>query len=54
LNQLFLARLLRPRGERPLRRAAEQRYELASFEPIELHSVSCQRRIRADIVAKVF
>ena len=31
--------LLRARRERPCRRAAERRYELASFQLIELHSV---------------
>jgi hypothetical protein len=31
-------RLLRARRERPRRRAAEQRYELAPFQLIELHS----------------
>jgi hypothetical protein len=32
-------RLLRPRGERPRCRAAEQRDEVASFQLIELHSI---------------
>jgi hypothetical protein len=36
-------RLLRPRRERQRRRAAEQRDELASFQLIELHRVTCQR-----------
>jgi hypothetical protein len=31
--------LLRPRRERPGRRAADERDELASFQLIELHSV---------------
>ena len=31
--------LLRARRERPRRRAAEQRDEVASFQPIELHLV---------------
>jgi hypothetical protein len=39
-------RLLRTRREGPRRRcAAEQRYEIASFQLIELHSVPSQGRI---------
>jgi hypothetical protein len=33
----MFARLLRARSERPRRRAAEQREEVASFQVIELH-----------------
>ena len=36
-------RLLRTCRERPRRRTAEERDELASFQLIELHRVACQR-----------
>src|SRR5215470_6060498 len=50
----YFARLLRASRERPRRRAAEQRDELAPFQLIELHSIpSARARSQDNALAKI-